>query len=43
MEDKGVFGKIIAILPGLALMVGTLWVLRTWVEPGMANPVLFGQ
>lgn len=43
MEDKGIFGKIAAILPGLALMVGTLWVLRTWVEPWMANTVLFGQ
>jgi len=43
MEDKGVFGKIIAILPGLAFMVGTLWLLRTYVEPWMGAAVLFGQ
>ena len=43
MEDKGIFGKIAAILPGLAFMVGTLWVLRTYVEPWMGDAVLFGQ
>ncbi len=43
MEDKGFFGKIAAIIPGLAVMVFTLFALRTWVEPWMARQVLFGQ
>ena len=33
MEEKSTVGKIAAIVPGLAIMVGTLFVLRTYVEP----------
>lgn len=43
MEEKGGFTKILAIVPGLAVMIGTLIVLRTWVEPWMGSVVIFGQ
>lgn len=43
MEDKGFFGKILAILPGLAVMIGTLYVLRMYVEPWMKDAVVFGR
>ncbi|MFO7461056.1 MAG: putative sulfate exporter family transporter [Desulfatiglandales bacterium] len=42
MEDKGIFGKLLAIAPGLAVMVGTLYVLRMYVEPWMNEAVVFG-
>ncbi|MBG3877486.1 putative sulfate exporter family transporter, partial [Desulfovibrio oxamicus] len=43
MEDKGLFGKILAIVPGLAVMIGTLYVLRVYVEPWMKDAVVFGS
>ena len=42
MEDKNIFGKLLAIVPGLAVMVGTLFVLRVYVEPWMSQVTLFG-
>ena len=42
MEDRGLLGKIIAIIPGLALMVGTLAVLRMYVVPWLGGITLFG-
>src|SRR3989339_1715816 len=42
MEDKGIFSKLLAIVPGLAVMVGTLYVLRMYVEPWMNQAVVFG-
>jgi uncharacterized integral membrane protein (TIGR00698 family) len=42
MEEKGIFGKLLAIAPGLAVMVGTLYVLRMYVEPWMNEAVVFG-
>jgi hypothetical protein len=42
MENKNLFGKILAIIPGLAVMVGTLYVLRVYVEPWMKEAVVFG-
>lgn len=42
MENKSLFGKILAIVPGLAVMVGTLYVLRVYVEPWMKDTVVFG-
>ena len=42
MEDKGLLGKIIAIIPGLALMVGTLAVLRMYAAPWLGGITLFG-
>ena len=42
MEDKGLLGKIIAIIPGLALMVGTLAVLRMYAVPWLGGITLFG-
>lgn len=43
MENKSLFGKILAIIPGLAVMVGTLYVLRVYVEPWMKDAVVFGS
>jgi len=43
MEDKSLVKKIAAILPGLVVMILTLYVLRTWVEPWMRSAVVFGQ
>jgi len=42
MEGKSLAQKAVAILPGLALMVATLYVLRTYVEPWMKDTVVFG-
>ena len=42
MEERGTLGKLAAIIPGLALMVGTLAVLRLYVEPWMGEVTLFG-
>lgn len=43
MDPKNVFKKHLSIIPGLALMVLTLYGLRMYVEPWMANAVVFGQ
>jgi len=40
--DKGT-PKVFAIIPGLAVMVLTLYVLRIFVEPWMNSAVIFGQ
>lgn len=42
MEEKGLVGKIVGIIPGLAMLAGTLFVLRTYVEPWMKEYTLFG-
>ena len=43
MEEKKGLARVMAIIPGLAIMVGTLFVLRTYVEPWMKGAVVFGQ
>ena len=43
MEEKHGMAKLIAIIPGLAFMVFTLYVLRTYVEPWMSTAVILGQ
>lgn len=43
MEEKHGMSKVMAIVPGLAFMVLSLYVLRIYVEPWMANAVVFGQ
>lgn len=43
MEEKSGVAKIMGIVPGLAVMVGTLFLLRTYVEPWMKDAVVFGQ
>jgi uncharacterized integral membrane protein (TIGR00698 family) len=43
MEEKHGMAKIMAIIPGLAFMLLTLYLLRTFVEPWMAKAVVFGQ
>lgn len=42
-KEAGFFAKLPSALPGLALLVGTMVVIRLWVEPWMANVVLFDQ
>ena len=42
MEDKGLLGKIVAIIPGLVLMIGTLAVLRMYAVPWLNGITLFG-
>lgn len=42
MENKSLFGKIGAIIPGLAVMLVTIYVLRIYVEPWMKEAVVFG-
>ena len=32
---RGALSNIAAMVPGLAIMIGTLFALRTWVEPWM--------
>ena len=41
--DAGFMQKFLRPIPGLALIIITLVVLRLWVEPWMASTVLFGQ
>ena len=41
--DAGIVQKLIRPIPGLALIVITLVVLRLWVEPWMATTVVNGQ
>ena len=43
MEEKHGMAKVMAIIPGLAFMVFTLYILRTYVEPWMAHAVVLGQ
>ena len=37
------FKRLPRALPGLILIVATLYAIRTWVEPWMANAVILGQ
>lgn len=41
--SPGFMRQLPSALPGLALIIGTLIVLRLWVEPWMAQTVLFGR
>jgi len=43
MEEKHGMAKVMAIIPGLAFMVFTLYLLRIYVEPWMAQAVVMGQ
>jgi len=43
MEERKGMAHILAIIPGLAVMIGTLYLLRTFVEPWMKEAVVFGQ
>lgn len=43
MIDTDVFRRLPRALPGLALIVLTMVVIRLWIEPWMADAVLFGQ
>lgn len=43
MEEKHGMAKVMAIIPGLAFMVFSLYILRMYVEPWMTDAVLFGQ
>jgi len=42
-KEAGFFGKLPSALPGLALLVGTMVVIRLWIEPWMGSVVLFDQ
>ncbi len=42
MSDTGFFQKLPRALPGLALIVITMVVIRNWLEPWMTNAVVFG-
>jgi len=43
MDGTSSLKRLGAIIPGLAIMVFTLYALRTYVEPWMATAVFFGQ
>ncbi|MBI5535751.1 MAG: putative sulfate exporter family transporter [Deltaproteobacteria bacterium] len=43
MDHRNIPLRILCIIPGLSVMIGTLYVLRTWVEPWMADAIIFGQ
>ena len=43
MSEPGFFGKLPKAIPGLALIVVTLVVIRLWVEPWMSNAVVLDQ
>jgi uncharacterized integral membrane protein (TIGR00698 family) len=43
MEEKQGMAKVMAIIPGLAFMILTLFVLRTYVEPWMESVTIMGQ
>jgi uncharacterized membrane protein YadS len=43
MIDAAVLKKLPRALPGLALIVVTMVVIRNWIEPWMADAVVFGQ
>ncbi|HUW50268.1 MAG TPA: putative sulfate exporter family transporter [Sulfuricella sp.] len=40
--DVGFFRKLPSALPGLALIIITMVVIRNWIEPWMTNAVVFG-
>lgn len=42
MERKGFLSMVLRILPGFIMLAGTLYLLRTYVEPWMKGFVLFG-
>jgi uncharacterized integral membrane protein (TIGR00698 family) len=42
-DEIGFFGKLPKALPGLALLIGTIVVIRLWVEPWMAVTKVFGM
>lgn len=42
-DDAGFFGKLPKALPGLILLVGTMIVIRLWIEPWMKSAVVFGE
>ncbi len=42
-EDAGFFRKLPSALPGLALIVLTMVVIRNWIEPWMSTAVVFGM
>lgn len=42
-QEPGFFAKLPKAIPGLLLLVGTMIVIRLWVEPWMTNAVVFGQ
>lgn len=43
MSDTGFFRKLPSALPGLALIVITMVVIRNWIEPWMSSVVVFGD
>jgi uncharacterized integral membrane protein (TIGR00698 family) len=43
MEEKNLIQKILGVIPGLTVMVGTVILLRLFVEPWMESQVLFGM
>jgi len=43
MSDTGFFQKLPRALPGLALIIITMVVIRLWVEPWMAHTKVFGM
>jgi uncharacterized integral membrane protein (TIGR00698 family) len=43
MGNDGFFQKLPRAIPGLALIIVTLTVIRLWVEPWMASAVIMGQ
>lgn len=42
-DDIGFFGKLPKAIPGLILLVGTMVVIRLWIEPWMKAEVIFGE
>jgi uncharacterized integral membrane protein (TIGR00698 family) len=42
-DDVGFFGKLPKALSGLILLIGTMIVIRLWIEPWMAAAVVFEQ
>lgn len=42
MSDTGFFQKLPKAIPGLALIVITMVIIRLWIEPWMGNAVVFG-
>src|SRR5664279_245491 len=42
-ESPGFFRQLPSALPGLALIVVTLVVIRMWIEPWMGNAIILGQ
>ncbi|GAB4177782.1 MAG: putative sulfate exporter family transporter [Rhodocyclaceae bacterium] len=41
--DSGFLAKLPGAIPGLILIVGTMVVIRYWIEPWMSSAVVFGQ